>query len=434
MKSLKLARKIVLLVIILVFWIFPEAVFAQVVINEFAPKDDPEWVELYNNSDENLNLSNWKIVDGNNQTTDDLTLDGCIISKGSRLFTSPKGWLNDGGSETISLKNAAGAIVDQVTYGEGGIVGIPDSGKSGGRFPDGTSAWQIIDSPNPQNDICELSDADATPTFTPTPLPTNTSIPTVTSTPTSYSGIYINEYLPDPENGNEKVEIKNANSFSVSLINWQIDDVENGGGTPKTFSAEVSPSGLYTIDLGTGSFLNNDGDSVRLLDFSGIEKDKKDYSSSTKNSSWAKDRNGNWCQQTSTFNSENPDCSSPTSVPTNTPTPTPVPTSTPTIKLTPTPTKTPTPKLSGSPTPTGGVLGEESASESGGFKLTGGLTEGENEENVQLPGQEKKKSLFPLKIQWSIALPFMAVIVGVGFVSFSVVSFLKSRKQQKIIV
>lgn len=182
----------------------------------------------------------------------------------------------------------------------------------------------------------------STPTFSPTPtqnVPTIVPTVTLTSTPipNSYSSIDLSEYLPDPDSGNEKVEIKNNNNFSVRLINWQIDDIGNGGHLPKVFTAEISAGGLYTIDLGTSSFLNNEGDAVRLLDFNGVQKDRRDFDRSSKNLSWQRDDGGNWCEKNSSFDAGNNDCGIVS------PTPTAV-ASTPTIKFTPTqsPITTPT--------------------------------------------------------------------------------------------
>ena len=189
------------------------------------------------------------------------------------------------------------------------------------------------------------------PSPTPTPGPTNTPTSTTTPTPTSadYNNIYINEYIPDPENGNEKVEIKNGNSTTVSLQDWKIDDIESGGHDPLTFSITISSSGLHVVDLlAPTGFLNNDNDSVRLLNSNNTEKDKRDYSSSTKGKSWSRDGDGDWCLQTPSFGSDNADCpASPTNTPTATPTPTKTPTPSPTGKLSPTPSLkiTPTPSV-----------------------------------------------------------------------------------------
>lgn len=218
-----------------------------------------------------------------------------------------------------------------------------------------------------------------TPLPTPTSLPEATNMPTSTSTPTSFSNIFISEFLADPESGNEKVEIGNGNSFSVSLIDWQIDDIADGGKNPNKFSATISAGGLYVIELDSGT-LNNDGDDVRLLDFAGVEKDKRSYSSSTKGKSWSKDKNGNWCQTEPSFSQANPDCSltvsstlSPTTVPTKTPTPTKKPTSD--KANTPT-TKQAQSSLEKEASPSSDILGEEATSSFEMMKFPGSTESG----------------------------------------------------------
>lgn len=259
-----------------------------------------------------------------------------------------------------------------------------------------------------------------TPPLTLPPLPSATLFPSQTPSPipVSYSNIYINEFLADPESGNEKVEIKNNNDFAVYLTNWQIDDIENGGHSAHVFSIDISPSGLYTIDLGTNSFLNNDGDSVRLLDFNGVQKDKRDYSSSSRNMSWAKDRNSNWCEQGSSFNLLNSDCQTNTSMPTSTP----VPTST----LIPSSTTKPTATGKPSPTPTiddellasvsaEEVLGTESAEEDNSLSL------GEGETAAAVASNSK------IKVNpWSLII----IAVGLGLIGFSIYSFVKQNRNK----
>ena len=74
----------------------------------------------------------------------------------------------------------------------------------------------------------------------------------------------------------EWVEIYNDNDFSVLLNDWFIDDLENGGSSPKTFSLEISAKSYGIFNL-TSSIFNNNGDSVRLLDFDKNLKDDFEY-------------------------------------------------------------------------------------------------------------------------------------------------------------
>jgi len=49
-------KKLLVLLILLFFLLFPPVVFAQVVINEFSARSQPDWVELYNTGDKIIDL------------------------------------------------------------------------------------------------------------------------------------------------------------------------------------------------------------------------------------------------------------------------------------------------------------------------------------------------------------------------------------------
>jgi hypothetical protein len=332
---------------------------AQVVINELSSNSNPEWVELYNSSNEIVSISDWKITDGNTNTSDDLTLNGCIVSQGFRSFGRSSGWLNDTGGDTINLKDPNGNQINQVIYGSEGIVGIPQSGKSASRIPDGDQNWQILDSPTQRNDDCQIP----SPSSSPTPASTPVQTPTVTPSPTpnDYLNLFISEYFPYPDSGNEWVEIYNPNDFDVDLNGWFVDDIADDGGAPIIISGIINNKNYKVFYLST-AFLNNGGDDVRLLNGNKTEKNKTSFESSIKEKSWSKDNNGNWCQIDPTLNSSNSSCPLPTPTPSTTPlgaspTPTPKPSSTPTPTPRPTPTATadaatPTPYISPIPQPT----------------------------------------------------------------------------------
>lgn len=83
--------------------------------------------------------------------------------------------------------------------------------------------------------------------------------------------IVINEFLPNPagsDTAGEFIELRNLDSVSVDLTGWQLDDGE-GGSAPFTFPAGTSLAGSsirvwYRSE--TKLALNNDEDTVRLID------------------------------------------------------------------------------------------------------------------------------------------------------------------------
>lgn len=161
--------------------------YAQgVLLNEIManPSDNTEWVELYNSSNEVIDLSDWKIKDGNTLINDDLTLTGQISPLSFVVLDHSKGWLNDSGNEIITLLNKNGEIVD--TYSYSGTT----KGKTYGRQPDGLD-WIANLEPSKGTSNGSASTPSPSPTFTPSssPNPTKTSSPTAspkkTSAPTS---------------------------------------------------------------------------------------------------------------------------------------------------------------------------------------------------------------------------------------------------------
>lgn len=172
----------VIIVTVLILLFIPSTTFAQtLVINEIMarPSENTEWVEIYNPTSQSVDLTGWKIKDGNNLTSDDLTLTGQIGTLGYITFDHNKGWLNDSGSETVTLLDNSGNAVDSYSY-KGAT-----QGKTYGRQPDGGTWTNSLDPTKGS------SNGDITPTPTPTsthsPLPTLT--PSPTSTPTTGSSI-----------------------------------------------------------------------------------------------------------------------------------------------------------------------------------------------------------------------------------------------------
>jgi uncharacterized protein YdeI (BOF family) len=82
--------------------------------------------------------------------------------------------------------------------------------------------------------------------------------------------VRLNEILPDPEESdetNEFIELYNYGDQPVSLLNYQIDDIE-GGSSPYTFADyTIEPDQYFVLGRPESKItLNNDSDSVRLFD------------------------------------------------------------------------------------------------------------------------------------------------------------------------
>lgn len=115
------------------FLINPATVSAQVKLNEiFAnpANEDDEFIELFNPSDQAIDITGYKLTDLTNKPF--IIPEATISAKGFYSFrTISKFQLNNTGQETVALKNAADSQIDSFSF-EG-----TTEGKSFSRIPDG---------------------------------------------------------------------------------------------------------------------------------------------------------------------------------------------------------------------------------------------------------------------------------------------------------
>jgi len=123
----------------------------QVYINEILSTGSPDWIEVYNPSNQEVDISGWQTWDPSTVSTHYILPTGTVIpaygylvllcdDNNTGLHTNYK--LSSGG-ETVWIGNASGQVVDSVTF--------PDlsnnSGSSYGRIPDGSSTFEIFTTP-----------------------------------------------------------------------------------------------------------------------------------------------------------------------------------------------------------------------------------------------------------------------------------------------
>ncbi len=284
-------KKIILLLLFLTipYALFPNPCFAQskILINEFLIDPQPQSVEIFNSGTESADISDWIIDDSGGTTFYTIPKNNIIFPNQCIVFSADFN-LNKTSADAVKLINDSQQLIDSFSYKSSSGSGI-----SYFRFPDGSDTWTTGSASlgfNNQTNISCLMTPSPIPTLTITPTPMPTIVPTVgsedptptetqTSTPIpqSYENIYIFEIMVNPPIGEKEwVEIYNDNDFPVSLNNWYIDDLENAGSSPKIFSLEISGKSYGVFNL-TSSMFNNDGDSIRLLDFNKNLKDDFEY-------------------------------------------------------------------------------------------------------------------------------------------------------------
>ncbi len=326
-----------LLIFLVFFCLFNKQVLGEnnILISEFSPASDPEWVELYNPNESSFSLKGIVLFFDDSPTTSQ-KLSFCdedqIPAKSYKLIRNQNSWLNNSG-DTLILKKA-GETIDSIAYGTGQLLKSPTSTQSASRALSTDLNWSISNNPGTEGEIASFNCP--TPTLTPTVTPAAASTPSTSNSPTpsdtpnqtSYDNIYLSEVMVNPENNEDEwVEIYNNNNYSVSLINWYLDDLENSGSSPKSFSLDIAGKNYGVVSLSSAIF-NNNGDSIRLLDFNKNLKDSFEYNLSNKGKTWGRNNFNDdyFCLQEPSKGLVNNTCPSLPITPTVTNKPTPSPT------------------------------------------------------------------------------------------------------------
>lgn len=156
--------------------ITPVSVFADspsVVINEFSVAESDDWIELYNPTDTDFDLSGVLLRDETETNKKELT--GIVPAKGFLVID----W-NSLNKDHDTIRLIGNAEITQ-TYGTSELA-APQQAQSAGRKEDGTDEWVVFSTPS-KGTSNNSSSVYLTPTPTPLNTPTPTKIPTPTKTP-----------------------------------------------------------------------------------------------------------------------------------------------------------------------------------------------------------------------------------------------------------
>jgi len=278
-----------------------------------------EWIELYNNTDSEINLEGWtlKTDDG----TPEISLLETIPAKGFYLLertdddTIPGisadqiyvGALKNSG-ENLGLYDNLNNLIDSVNGWTAGNNSTKQTMERNGnswqtsQSPGGTPKAQNSNTSQPLEPIPETQPIEKQgpntepiknkPGLLDKPDPEENLIPIIYP-----SGIVINELLPSPEgpdSESEWIEIFNQNSFGADLFEWEIKDVV---GKTRTYifpkETIIESKGYLVLSRPTTQItLNNSGDGLRLVKPDGEIADSVDYGKSLQKQSYNRTGSG----------------------------------------------------------------------------------------------------------------------------------------------
>lgn len=295
-------------------FIFSFATYSSVVLNEVAIQPN-QTVELYNSASESADISSWYIDDAGGSTYFTIPPQTILPPQSCLLFNSDFNF-NKSSADSVRLFNStspptssSAQLAEQYSY-----VKAPETHYSFSKKIDGGGEWFTdVSSLGLSNESLILCVPTETPLPTPTSAPSTTVEPTQTPSPTSevqYHNIFISEVYPYPQsNEHEWIELYNNNDLQVDLVHWYIDDAENTGSAPKSFSLKIDPYTYAVVDISTSLF-NNSGDVARLLDSDKNEKDSMEYGKMTQGKSMGRITFGedSYCEQEQSKNTANSSC------------------------------------------------------------------------------------------------------------------------------
>ena len=254
---------------------------SEIIINEILPNpngsdSNDEFIELYNRSNQPVDLSSWQLQDNSTKIfiLSSQKYQSTIIAAFGYfvVYSRESGIALNNGGDLIGLYQPNGTLLDSRVYFEDAKSGWSYA-KNGGEF-----AWTQQPTPGQNNVIKTQEPSNNTPaTVIYLNQPINQSsaaniqaaAKNLSFDPVKYAVLRINEFLPDPSgsDSSEWIELYNNSSTTLVLAGWSLDDAP-GGSKPLIFGATstIGAKEYLLINKSISKLsLNNDEDDVRLL-------------------------------------------------------------------------------------------------------------------------------------------------------------------------
>jgi len=307
--------------LILIFLASVNYVLADIQINEVMANPSCsesycEYIELYNNGTNTVNMTSWKINDSDDEDSfesfngNDILISGnsfaLIVDSDSRVYSN------------FDVGNATWIYVDDAAIGGNGLSNSAEEINL--KDEDGN----LIDSTGYSSSIDGKSFSLINDGWVDTePSPGKDNIENVSYSP-DYSVVSISEFLPDPAGDDEQamedgewIEIYNPGDEDLDLLGFYLQD--NVGSDADVYITNLTTKDGTTIKNenylivymnGVSGFLNNNGyDKINLYDLNGNLIDSVSYEGSDEGVSWSLS-DGEWEKSAPTPKSGNLDNSS----------------------------------------------------------------------------------------------------------------------------
>lgn len=252
----------------------------EIMINPEDSNADYEFVELYNQTDIEKDISGWILEDSQGKTTKfTLPANTKIASHSFLTLYRPqtKITLNNSG-DGVKLSDATGQICDASPHNSGAA----DEDMSYSR-KNANWVWTSASTPNATNVFVETKSNSTDSSNQKTNDSTSFASTASPATVTASSTIILNEFLPNPKGADaekEFIELKNISAVAVKLDKWRLEDSSR-----KKFifssSTIIGPNEFLTIwSKDSNISLNNSNDAIKLFNSDGQIVDQTGYNES----------------------------------------------------------------------------------------------------------------------------------------------------------